>query len=307
MLLEVVSVVKAVAPGLLTHSTVSVAYIRTSHPKFLIFEADSEKPTCVVEFGPESELRRVHDTLVQLHHRLPNAIPRSLVCAAWRKGVHVHIQEGLPGVPWFRVADHCQSRHDWNELIRRAVETMARFHSALADVPRWTRQVNVHRELRQQLRQLDIEGVSLSSAASCCADSWAREFESGPPLDGVCQHGDFSINNILVSDDGLRIIDFEEFGATAMPLHDAFGLALSFSLSQSRRCPLSRAQCIAACVEPSLTSGLERHHLPALLLHFLLWRINQSGRLAQRTEVRKVLLRWVDELTRSPNDFLYAQ
>ena len=54
-----------------------------------------------------------------------------------------------------------------------------------------------------------------------------------------------SLNNLLVSETAVSVIDFDEFGGTLVPLHDAFGLALSVPLSQSDSCPLSFAECVA--------------------------------------------------------------
>jgi hypothetical protein len=103
----------------------------------------------------------------------------------------------------------------------------------------------------------------------------------------------------------VSVIDFDEFGGTLVPLHDAFGLALSVPLSQNENCPMALADCIAQCVEPARQDeGVSAAHLPALLMHHLLWRINQCHGLERRAALRHILLGWADDLAASPETFL---
>jgi hypothetical protein len=88
-------------------------------------------------------------------------------------------------------------------------------------------------------------------------------------------------------------------------MHDAFGLALSVPLSQEGQCPLSIADCVVRCVETLRQyEETDRRLLPGLLMHHLLWRINQCDGVARRDVLRRVLLRWTDELARRPESFL---
>jgi hypothetical protein len=96
----------------------------------------------------------------------------------------------------------------------------------------------------------------------------------GCVLRTISQHGDFSVNNLMVAPEGIAVLDFEEFGLTNMPLHDAFGLALSFDWSQNGRCPLTLAECLASCLAPAHPDA---DVTTALLLHHLLWRINRCA------------------------------
>src|SRR5436305_14860207 len=105
-------------------------------------------------------------------------------------------------------------------------------------------------------------------------DEWGCEANAIGPLATCWQHGDFSLNNLLVAPDSVAIIDFEEFGGTSVPLHDAFGLALSVALSQGSECMLARQDCIRACVNTAIADeAIELSSVPALLLHHLLWRV----------------------------------
>ena len=304
-MLEVVPLVRQLLPGLLQSSRPTVACIRTTWPKYLIFDTNAMRPACVVDFGAACRLLCVHQILSELHHRMPGGVPRSLCYSPWQGSTYVHIQEGLPGVPWFRVADEITTAADWRCLLDRAITAMLRLHAAIGEVPTWGERVSVRAELAQQVRLCKLRDISLSTLVLCRVEEWSEAFGDSDSWPGVWQHGDFSLNNLLVSADALAVIDFDEFGNVLMPLHDAFGLALSLPLSQDGRCPLSRIDCVRACVEPSLTdSSITVEHLPGLLLHHLLWRINQCHGLERRTAVCRRLLVWVEELASAPETFL---
>ncbi|HMB04977.1 MAG TPA: hypothetical protein VKP69_14710, partial [Isosphaeraceae bacterium] len=59
MILEIPGVVSELVPGLLDGGEVSVAYVRTTQPKYLVFGLDPSRPACVVQFGPGDEMERV--------------------------------------------------------------------------------------------------------------------------------------------------------------------------------------------------------------------------------------------------------
>ena len=305
MIVNAIPAVRDLLPGLLAPRRPSVACVCTTQSKYLVFDDDSSQPVCVVDFGEAARLRRVHHILSLLHPRLQGSVPRTLICATWRGGECVHIQEGLPGVPWFRVADACHSAGDWRTLLQRAADVLGQLHAATMQVEEWRGQVDVAAEIARQRRRVQASGLSLSPRVAERAAEWSVVFRAAPPLASVSQHGDFSLNNLLVAHDRLGIIDFDEFGATQMPLHDVFGLALSVALSQETRCPLSRAECIALCCKASAqSSSATRAQLPGLLLHHLLWRIAQCDGLPRRAALRRVLLTWLDEFVVAPECFL---
>jgi hypothetical protein len=159
----------------------------------------------------------------------------------------------------------------------------------------------------QQYNLCQRGSVTLSPSVAARILEWREAFDLCELLPSVRQHGDFSLNNLLFSDVSVHVIDFDEFGTTLMPLHDAFGLALSVALSQGSRCPLTLSECIELSVGPSLTSGLiRRDQLPGLLLHHLLWRINDCRGLERRQPLQQILIRWVEELAATPASFLTA-
>ena len=306
MFVDVVPIVRQLVPGLLTHGRPSVACVRTTRPKYLVFDADSTRPACVVEFGDEGRLRRIDAILSELHWRCPGAVPRPLVCAPWGRGTAVHIQEGLPGLPWFRLADTLPTDAAWQSLLDRAVAAMRRLHVASAGVPEWVGTIDVREALAEQVRLCRSSGAPL-------APRLLQQIEDcGTGLDGltavpvVWQHGDFSLNNLMVSPDAMAVIDFDEFGLTSMPLHDAFGLAFSFQWSQDGRCPIGIDECLKRCIGTPLPEAFDDAAMRALLLHHLLWRINQSHGHPTRARLGIRLASLVERVAAAPGNGLMA-
>jgi hypothetical protein len=301
-MLEIVSLVEQLAPGLVQRDNASVACVCTTRPKYLVFNRKSKQPACVVEFGPAERLVRVDGILSELHPRFPSGVARPIVCTSWHNGTYVQIQEGLGGMPWFRLSDGLSSSNDWKAMLDRAVKAMLRLHAATREVPAWSGSVLAGAELRRQAAVCNRDARLLSEAVLAKIRSWSQALDAAGPMRSCWQHGDFSLNNLLVSETAVSVIDFDEFGGTLVPLHDAFGLALSVPLSQSESCPLSIGECVALAVEPARKDEkVDAAHLPALLMHHLLWRINQCHGLERRAALKRILLGWVVELVEAPS------
>jgi hypothetical protein len=305
MMLDLVPVVHQLLPGLLTSPRPSVASVCTTRPKYLVFDGDPTRPACVVEFGDRERLTRIDQVLRELGERMPSGIPASLCCRQWRGDTYVHVQEGLRGAPWFRMSEGLASAAQWRRLLERSVDAMRRLHVATRRLDAWTGRVQVSTELDRQIALCRARGIPIPAAALDRVPEWAREAASGGALATCWQHGDFSLNNLLVASDSVAIIDFEEFGGTSMPLHDAFGLALSVSLSQGAGSALPRQECIRACVSTAVVDEkIEPGCVPALLMHHLLWRVNQCHGIPRRTPLMQTLLEWMAELAQAPQTFL---
>jgi hypothetical protein len=286
---DVVAVVNDAAPGLLASRRPSVVAVRTTHPKYLVFDGDPARPACVVEFGDRLRLTRRHHVLEELHSLLPDAVPASLCCRPCTSDIYAHIVAGVDGVPWFRLADGLSTPAGWRSVLDRAVSAMRRFHHAVQKVPQWRSEVSVAYALTGQLRRCLSEGGGLPR--DVVDGVWSTIATTPVSLvPGFWQHGDFSLNNLMMTPQGAVIIDFDEFGRTAVPLHDAFGLAFSFPLSQPGQCPITVTECISACVEGYVDPFVgDASIVRPLLLHHLLWRINECDAHPTRAPLRSRL------------------
>lgn len=290
MLIDVVPVVRELVPGLLRQQRPSVAYVRTTHPKYLVFDGDAQQPACVVEIGDEARLRRIHAIQIALHGLCPAHVARPLACAAWAPGLAIHIQQGVPGVPWFRLFETLTSREMWERLLDRVTVTMNSFHAAIAGERTWVGSVRPAAALAEQLRMWCVADGASAQRLIGPVTRTIDELGDGTSLPAIAQHGDYSLNNLVIAPDAIAVIDLEEFGLTRMPLHDAVGLGLSFSTSQDGRCPIGIRECVERCIGgPIAVASFDAPLLRALILHHLLWRINQSHGHPARTGVRAML------------------
>jgi len=304
MMLEVVPAVRRLLPELLTGARPTVACVCTTRPKYLVFDGDPTQPACIVEFGDSARLLRTERILSELAVRLPRRVAAPLACAAWRDGTYVHVQEGLHGVPWFRLGDQIASDAAWRSLLDGAVQTMIALHAATRDVPAWSGAVGAGAALRYEAAASERLGFALAPDVGARVREWSATLDDAGPHPAIWQHGDFSLNNVLVDGTSIAIIDFDEFGGTLVPLHDAFGLALSVGLSQAD-CPLSLAECIRLAVAPAMVDeAVTAAQLPGLLMHHLLWRLNQSHGLDRRAALARTLLAWAHEFARYPRQFM---
>ena len=188
MLIDVVPVVRQLVPGLLKHAKPSVACVLTTHQKYLVFDADASRPACVVEIGDETRLRRIDGILTALHARCPREVPRSLACASWGPGTVVHIQEGLPGLPWFRLFETLTTLDRWQALLERSVAMMRKFHGAISDVPAWVGSNPPWRCARRTGGDLGVRRIAEPPPGRChCQLRRRRRFCTGDDGSGAAR------------------------------------------------------------------------------------------------------------------------
>jgi hypothetical protein len=259
-----------------------------------------------VQFGPQDELLRVHDILRRLHEHLPELVAKPLACQPWNGDTFVQIQSGLPGLPWFRLANQFRSRAAWAGLRARAADVLARLHAVVRRVPEWSARLNPALELRRQSGVCVQRGVGLSPRARDRINEWAEPLERLAGVPWFWQHGDFCLNNLLVSPHRLAVIDFEEFGYTSMPLHDEVGLALSVNALAREAGRVARlAEDLRACLGQSdHRPQFGPEYWPGLFAHHLLWRINQSHDWPTRSRIRAALVGLVEKFAAAPAAFL---
>jgi hypothetical protein len=302
MMLDIEPLVREIAPGLLSRNRASVACIATTRRKYLVFDGGlPAQPRCVVEYGDAERLTRTAQILRTLSAKLPGIVPAVVSCTPCPDGRYVLVQEGLGGVPWFRVADTMTSAGSWRALLARTLDTMTPLHEAVRSEPAWLGSFNLAMELDRQADLAVRTNVALSPAVLHLLRD-CRPY--AVPLASFCQHGDYSLNNLLVDRRSISVIDFDEFGLTMAPLHDAFGLALSFALSQDVP-TLPRSEVMRECLRRAVASTpVDKSLWCGLLLHHLLLRINQCHGAHRRARLRRILLDWTDEFAREPQTFL---
>lgn len=286
MILEVAGLVRRVVPEFQRRAAApEVICIRTTRPKFLVFADDASRPACVVQFGGRDELERLDTILRRLHRAQPDLVAEPLALVPWRDR-HAHIQAGLPGTPWFRVADRYSDPHAWSGLLARAHAALDRLQQAIAACPEWLGRIRPGDELRRQARLAVEAGAALERPVAEWIAGGAERLDGLGERTAPWQHGDFCLNNLLIGPSSVAIIDFDEFGYTAMPLHDRIGL----ELSAQDLAPAGARGPRATGISQRLGEGASEEHWPGLCAHHLLWRINQCQGWPTRARARAELL-----------------
>jgi hypothetical protein len=297
MILRAEPAARLVAPGVLDQRSAAVVCIQTTRPKYLLFDSRAASPACVVQFGPEEDLQRVHGILQRLHAHSPDLVPKPLGCGAFGD-VHTQVQSGLAGAPWFRIQQECASTAAWFAIHARASEALTHLQHAIRHYPEWRRMIHAADELRSQLRECDAR-FPLSEQVRRRVEALADGLEREGTIEGWAQHGDYALNNLLFDGRNVRTIDFDEFGLTYMPLHDEAGLALSMYALAPPGVSASLDDYLAAmrrAGQPE-TQPLAWAHEAAFVAHHLLWRMNKSHGIARRDAVNQWLSGILSRLT----------
>jgi hypothetical protein len=296
MILEIPALIRELIPQHMPDGRVSVVRIETTTPLYLVFAGGSVAPRWVLRIGPGDSLRRTHGILDRLHGLAPALVPQSLLCQPWRGAEWVHVQSGVSGRPWFQLREYLAGEDDWARARHTALQSLDVLHSAIKCNPDWAvPTVDVAAEVR---RQLDAS-AALRAASALVArawDTWRDALANARPTACFWQHGDFCLNNLIFLDSTAAVIDFDEFGLTAMPLHDQFSLALSFADLMPPGFRQSLADHLAFCLvdvlrrQPWLTDQLE-----VLFLHHLLWKIARYHAHKNRAHALRLLIDLLEE------------
>jgi hypothetical protein len=302
MILRVAEILDDALPGRFDPRQLSVAALSATHPKFLVFERDRSRPACVVEVGPVARMRRHHEMLTLLHARIPALVPEPLACVQWDLHSAICVQGGLAGLPWFALGREYRGARQWQELLERAVRALCLFQMAARCERDWNVTVRPGDILRAQARACGDAGLTFDPAVISIVMHRAERLDGLGAVASQWQHGDFSLNNLLVAPDSVGIIDFDEVGETSMPLHDEFGLALSVRLSQDGACELPWPACLDTCVRHAAERcRYDDVTVDGLLLHHLLWRIRRSLASPARAALRQSLLAILEAFATNPD------
>ena len=285
----------------------SVVQIQTTRRLYLVFGIGVDRPEWVVQFGAKSELSHVDDALRHLFPMIPDMVAESIALHQVEGDLWVHVQRGLSGQSWLRFSTEMHTATDWLSLRERATIALARFQKAVGTVQEWSCGLALDQELERELVWYSDRNDP-DRKVIVRAEAGVRALSSLGTVRCQWQHGDYCLNNLLISTTGLALIDFEEFGQTSMPLHDEFSLA--FSINDFLEVQgISNAPTLADLLHECFDSGRRRWNfnstvLEGLLWHHLLWRLRQSDARPQRQDMaallRSQLTRIADHLDARP-------
>ncbi len=286
-------------PDRLHGGRVSLAWLNTTRPAFLAFVENSRWPSCVAQIGRTSEMVPLHRLLSSIHYALPDLVPDALLIETCGASQSVLVQEGMPGVPWFALRRHLLGVKPWLELRARALAVLARLHNAILGLPDGEVRLNLGIELERQYVLCETAGIFPVARRASMQEAIAGVVPLGE-MTSCSQHGDFCLNNLVVDRERVSVIDFEEAGQTAVPLHDELSLALSFHdfMIGVRGAPSLMDHIDACTAESCHREPVLAAHRRALLVHHLLWRINQCQTRPNRGPMKAKLVGLLDRTLR---------
>jgi hypothetical protein len=148
----------------------------------------------------------------------------------------------------------------------------------------------------------------LGAGVDALVDDAARTLDAIGPTMGVCQHGDFVLNNLLVDDRRLGIIDLDDFGMSVAPFHDNFSLALSVNLMAPPTARWHhRSEDLAACADDSpVFKGYTPRQKGAFYVLCLLTSVRQTLHRPSRDRIRSHYLECLREIIAQGQRFIDA-
>jgi aminoglycoside phosphotransferase len=284
---------RRLVPELFVGGPVSTVLIRTTYPKIMVFGADATRPLCVAQAGPREHLSAVHDVLARLHAAMPDRVPEPLRLEPLSEDRALSVVRGVPGWPWFRLRMAYRSAAAWRAIVRASVDALVDFRTAVAAEPAWIRSTAPGDELRAELERCLSGGVGLSQRVVAHVRALADALDRQGTRSAQAQHGDFCLANLLVDGEAARVIDFDEFGETCMPLQDEVGLLLSLrQLAPAAALPVVRDPDLFHQLlgrDADLAGGAPWH------LHYLLRRTNRCIGQPSRARAQRALIADIEQ------------
>ena len=303
-MLEIESLIRKVAGRLLATEKISIACISTTNPVYLAFSGQSKTPCFVVRPANSKSSKVNHELSLRLHQVNKELVPE-IVGLYEHQGAIYSVQRGASGTPWFQLSRTVDTPVQWATLRTRAIEALRQFHEGVASVPDWNTTAHLGDALRSAYQDFLDTNNEPAYPLTAFADSMADELDRLGVWDGIFQHGDFSLNNLLFAENKTSVIDLEDFGISVIPLYDEFTLALSLSTLAPSRVQSTVAMEIAACTQPMKHRySLNGKTIQALFLCHLLLRLGAWSSAEKRQPYRQKLLRLLEQYTNNPSAYI---
>ncbi len=304
MMLQIESLIHKISGQLTAAESISIACISTTCPVYLAFSGQSDTPCFVVRPANSKSNRVSHELSLRLHQVNPALVPET-VGLYEHNGNAYSVQRGASGTPWFRLPRAVTTPEQWATVRNRAIEALRQFHDGVASVPEWNSRICLGDALRSAYKGFIATGNEPPYPLTAFADSMAEELDRLGAWDGIFQHGDFGLNNMLFEENKISVVDLEDFGITAVPLYDEFTLALSLSTLAPDSVKSSMAIELAACTQPMKHRySFNRKTIQALFLFYLLLRLGAWSSLEKRQFYRQRLLHFLEQYTNNPDAYI---
>jgi hypothetical protein len=303
-MMEIESLIRKVSGQMSSVDNISLACISTTSPVYLVFSGQSDKPCFVVRPANSKSNRVTHELSLRLHQVNPALVPET-VGLYEHNGNAYSVQRGAGGTPWVRLPRAVTTPEQWATVRNRAIEALRQFHDGVASVPEWSSRICLGDALRSAYKGFIATGNEPPYSLAAFADSMAEELDRLGAWDGIFQHGDFGLNNMLFEENKISVVDLEDFGITVAPLYDEFTLALSLNTLAPDSVKSSVAVELAACAQSiKHRYSFNRKTIQALFLLYLLLRLGTWSNAEKRQFYRQKLLHFLKRYIDNPDAYI---
>ena len=288
-----------------TPSDISVLCISTTNPVYLVFSKNEETPKLVIRDAEPQSVRYAHEISEKLFSKVGTLISEPIGIIEYANKEY-SIQKGLKGTPWFQLTNNITSKDEWERLSNRALSILNQLHDGIFSTEQWKKTCRPGDELRQCYSNCIKSGTNLSQEVKTLVEDCSKELDNLGEVSSFHQHGDFCLNNLIVDNDLVHVIDFEDFGMTSMPLHDEISLALSLYSQAPQIVETSLKNEIISCTKGSLTRfGISGEFIPGFFLYHLLLRLGDWSQGGRRDQYREWLFSVLGDFTNQPELYKY--
>ncbi len=271
--------------NLLHGRSFSLTEIICTNPVFLVFAEGDNYPTFVLKTGKPSILTKNFEVMRQLHDKLGDLVAEPISVSDLNDTTSVLTQRGIQGTPWLRL----KNRGDADNIKQLAIGSLETLHNNVRTIPEWQQEtvpfatMSMLIDTIEKSKLVDVETISDLKHV-------ADQLRKCGPVKSWHQHGDFCINNLIVTDSQAHIIDMDDFGNNSTPLHDCFSLASSLGDFLSDEFRIDKlmqhaVDCLARVPFPAKASD----YLSELRIHQLCFEIVQATKLGRETRQERLL------------------
>lgn len=242
-------------------------------PTLLAFEPEKTFPVFALRIGREVDLQKTWQRLCELYELMPGRVAQPIALKRLSNNRWILVQSGLPGIPWFALASCIKHRILAVDVIDRSIETLQTFQAAVQSRTKFRKNCAPSEPFFELLEKVNSARLGIDASTLKSLEDFGRILETLGTLDCDWQHGDFCVNNLIFDEQLTYLIDFDEFGDTCTPLHDAVGLA--FSLSEY----LQEAEfwnILKRCIRETPYHTFDRTQVHALVLNHLLYCLQKT-------------------------------
>lgn len=278
----------------------SFVCIATTNPVYLVFKEGCNTPDFVIKALTSEQAFAAWETQQQLYKLVPALIAEPLQIVD-ELGSYYSIEKGATGFPWFQVKQRFSGRA-WQKLQSDAIQCLCELHQAIALNSQWQKYLAPVEILAEIFEDYCAVEGAVSEQLQHFYKIQSSLLASVSAIQCTKQHGDFCLNNLLLGEDQLTVIDFEDFGITMLPLFDEFNLALSLLSNNSNRGEISNL--IKQCTDSALARyQIEPALLPAFFLGYLLLKLGKWSLPGKRQAHRGWLQRLLADFLAHPTEY----